>query len=64
LHAESLKQQSFQVNRRAELETLNAEFARMLNRYRELKAAPPPGATTPTAGPPLPNASAPPGGAQ
>ena len=41
LHLESLKQQSFQVNRRVELESLNAEFARMLARYRELKATPP-----------------------
>ncbi len=39
LHAEKLKQQSFQVNRRIELDALTAEFARMLNRYRELKAA-------------------------
>lgn len=39
LHAEKVKQQSFQVNRRVELEALTAEFARMLNRYRELKAA-------------------------
>lgn len=39
LHAEKVKQQAFQVNRRVELEALTAEFARMLNRYRELKAA-------------------------
>lgn len=60
LHAESLKQQSFQANRRLELDALNAEFARMLERYRELKAkpaAPPPAA-------PIPNASAPTGGAR
>ena len=54
LHAEHLKQQQFLVNRRVELETLNAEFARMLNRYRELKNA----TTAPaSAAPPLPNAA-------
>jgi septal ring factor EnvC (AmiA/AmiB activator) len=51
LHAEKLKQQSLQATRRADLAALNAEFARMLNRYRELRgttaapataAAPPP----------------------
>ena len=60
LHAEFQRQQQFQGNRRTELESLNAEFARMLARYRELKnaaAAPPP-----PAGPPLPNAAPPPGG--
>jgi len=54
LHAEFLKQQQFLVNRRVELEALNAEFARMLSRYRELKnpGAPPaadPAAATPAA---------------
>ena len=58
LHAEYLKQQQFQVNRRMELESLNAEFARVLGRYRELKNAP--AAAGPTQ-PPLSNASAPPG---
>lgn len=58
LHAEFQRQQQFQGNRRAELESLNAEFARMLARYRELKnaSAPPPeaGATLPNATPPPP----------
>jgi hypothetical protein len=62
LHAEFLRQQQFQVNRRMELDSLNAEFARMLNRYRELKDA---AAAAAAAAPPLPNASPapPPGGA-
>lgn len=55
LHAEFLKQQQFQANRRVELEALNAEFARMLNRYRELKnanaAAPATAGTAPPAAP-------------
>jgi hypothetical protein len=62
LHSEFLRQQQFQSNRRAELDALNSEFARMLSRYRELKnaaAAPPASASTP---PPLPNASPAPGG--
>jgi hypothetical protein len=62
LHNEFLRQQQFQFNRRGELDALNSEFARMLTRYRELKnaaAAPPASASTT---PPLPNASAPPGG--
>ena len=49
LHAEKIKQQAFQVNRRAELESLNAEFARMLNRYRELRGASATPTTTPAA---------------
>jgi hypothetical protein len=55
LHAEYLRQQQFQANRRIELENLNGEFARMLQRYRELKAA----AAAPAAGAaaPLPNAA-------
>jgi hypothetical protein len=57
LHNEYQKQQVFQVNRRVELEALNAEFARMLVRYRELKNPPP--AAAPAAAP-LDNASAPP----
>lgn len=40
LHNEYLKQQQFQVDRRLELEALNSEFARMLERYRQLKNAP------------------------
>jgi hypothetical protein len=39
LHAEKMKQQSLQANRRADLAALNDEFARMLARYRELRAA-------------------------
>lgn len=39
LHAERLKQQVFQSNRRLELEALNAEYERMLARYRELRSA-------------------------
>jgi hypothetical protein len=58
LHAEKLKQEALQRGRRSDLVALNAEFARMLARYRELKAAasattPPPaspGATPPPAG--------------
>jgi hypothetical protein len=61
LHAEKMKQQALQANRRADLAALNAEFARMLARYRELRgaqtAAPATGATptasaTPTPVPP------------
>ena len=60
LHDEYRKQQQFQANRRVELEALNSEFARMLNRYRELKnaenapapAAAPAAATAPAAPPP------------
>ena len=57
LHAEYLRQQQFRGNRRAELESLNAEFARMLARYRELKNAPP---APPTSA--LPAATPAPGG--
>lgn len=46
LHNEYLKQQQFQVDRRLELEALNAEFARMLERYRQLKNAPAAAAAT------------------
>ena len=38
MHAEKLKQQSFQFTRAAELEALKGEYARMLARYRELRA--------------------------
>jgi hypothetical protein len=52
LHEERNKQQMFQVNRRAELAALSDEFARMLARYRELRAAEAapatPGAPAPT----------------
>jgi hypothetical protein len=52
LHAERLKQQVLQLNRRADLNALNAEFARMLARYRELRGAgaPAPAPATPVAG--------------
>ena len=59
LHAEFMRQQQFQVNRRMELDALNGEFARMLTRYRELKAG---AAAPPPAAPPLANPSAPPPG--
>ena len=36
MHAEVLSQQIFQANRKAELMSLDAEFQRMLTRYREL----------------------------
>ena len=57
LHAEKLKQQAFQVNRRMELAALNAEYARMLVRYREIRDAqaqpkPDPAATAPAPTPP------------
>jgi hypothetical protein len=39
LHAEKIKQESLQVTRRTDLAALNAEFARMLTRYRELRGA-------------------------
>jgi hypothetical protein len=55
LHAEHLRQQQFLVNRRIELDALNGEFARMLERYRVLKNP-----AAPVAPPPLSNASAPP----
>jgi len=54
LHAEHLRQQQFLANRRVELEALNGEFARVLQRYRELKNAP---VAAPEAAP-LPNATA------
>lgn len=38
LHTEQIKQQNMQVSRRADLIALNAESARMLARYRELRA--------------------------
>lgn len=53
LHSEKVKQQSLQATRRADLASLNAEFARMLARYRQLRGAAtaPAAATTP---PPAP----------
>jgi hypothetical protein len=39
LHAEKIKQAQLQSARRADLSALNAEFARMLARYRELRAS-------------------------
>ncbi|OGT59998.1 MAG: hypothetical protein A3E01_16385 [Gammaproteobacteria bacterium RIFCSPHIGHO2_12_FULL_63_22] len=55
LHSEKVKQQNLQATRRADLAALNAEFARMLARYRELRGA----ATAPAAAatpPPAPGA--------
>lgn len=52
LHAEKIKQQAFQVNRRIELVALNTEYERMLARYRELR--------NPSPAPPVPPASTPP----
>lgn len=57
LHSEKVKQQNLQTSRRADLAALNAEFARMLARYRELRgpatapaaAASPPPSPTPDA---------------
>ena len=60
LHAEHLRQQQFLSNRRLELESLNAEFARMLQRYRELKNPPAEPAAAPAAA--LPNATPAPAG--
>jgi hypothetical protein len=54
LHAERLKQQVLQLNRRADLNALNAEFARMLARYRELRGAATPAAAPPAAAPATP----------
>jgi hypothetical protein len=58
MHAEKTKQEALQRTRRADLAALNAEFARMLLRYRELMgasaaaraAAPPPNAPATPAG--------------
>lgn len=46
MHTEKVKQQALQTGRRADLAALNAEFARMLGRYRQLR-----GATATTAAP-------------
>ena len=39
LHSEKVKQQNLQATRRTDLAALNAEFARMLARYRQLRGA-------------------------
>lgn len=39
LHSERVKQQNLQATRRTDLAALNAEFARMLARYRQLRGA-------------------------
>lgn len=52
LHAEKIKQQAFQVNRRLELGELNAEYERMLVRYRELRNPSPAPAMPPVSPPP------------
>lgn len=51
LHTEKVKQQNLQVTRRADLAALNAEFARMLARYRELRGTATPAAPTPAPAP-------------
>lgn len=38
LHSERIKQQTLQLTRQADLAALNAEFARMLARYRQLRS--------------------------
>lgn len=50
LHNELVKQQVFQKNRQVELMSLDAEFARVLARYRELRSA----EAVPAATPPAP----------
>jgi len=62
LHNEYVKQQRFQVSRRVELESLNAEFARMLSRYRELKNPAPAAAAPADPSAALPNATPAPAG--
>lgn len=52
LHAEKAKQTSLQAARRADLAELNAEFARMLGRYRELRGTAPAAATPAAPTPP------------
>jgi hypothetical protein len=47
LHAEKMQQEALQVNRRVDLAALNAEFARMLTRYRELRGGAAAPATVP-----------------
>lgn len=50
LHAEQRKQEALQVSRRTNLAALNAEFARMLTRYRELRGTGIAPTTQPTPG--------------
>jgi hypothetical protein len=59
IHAEKMKQEALQRTRRADLAALNAEFARMLQRYRQLKGA---AATAPAIAAPAPTPPAPPAG--
>ncbi len=56
LHSEKVKQQNLQATRRADLATLNSEFARMLARYRQLRGA----ATAPATTAPAPATTPPP----
>jgi len=56
MHAEVLRQQIFQANRKAELMSLDSEFQRMLARYRELHEQ----AKAIAAGAPAPAMSTPP----
>lgn len=56
LHSERVKQQNLQATRRADLAALNAEFARMLARYRQLSGA----ATAPATTAPAPATMPPP----
>jgi hypothetical protein len=51
LHTEQKKQETLQVGRRTDLAALNAEFARMLTRYRELRGSNVAPATTPNPAP-------------
>lgn len=51
LHAEKMKQEVLQRGRHADLAALNAEFARMLVRYRQIKAAATAAADPPVASP-------------
>ena len=57
LHTEKTKQTALQSARRADLAALNAEFARMLTRYRELR-----GTAAPASAPELAATPAPPSG--
>ena len=54
LHAEKVKQQDLQNGRHADLAALNAEFARMLARYRQLRGAATAPAVTPATPAPTP----------
>ena len=59
LHTEKLKQEALQRTRRADLQALDAEFGRMLARFRELKNA---AAAQAAASNPVPASAAPPAG--